>query len=75
VDEYATLDVVKTEAEAEMICSLLRTAGITSIHRPTNQGAGAFDGATFGAGPREIVVNSGDLEAAREVLAAQRSGN
>jgi hypothetical protein len=74
VDEYATLDVVRTETEAEMIRSLLESAGITSIHRPTNQGAGAFDGATFGAGPREIVVDPGDLEAAREVLAAQRSG-
>jgi len=75
VDDYATLDVVKTEIEAELIQSLLESAGITSIHRPTNQGAGAFDGATFGVGPREIVVNRGDLEAARAVLAAQVESN
>ena len=71
MDEYATLDVVKTEVEAQMITSLLESAGIASSHRPTNQGAGAFDGATFGAGPREIVVNRSDLEAAREVLKSQ----
>jgi Putative prokaryotic signal transducing protein len=74
VDEYATLDVVRTEAEAEIIRSLLEGAGITSINRPTNQAAGAFDGATFGVGPREILVSAGDLEAARAVLADQRSG-
>jgi Putative prokaryotic signal transducing protein len=74
VDEYATLDVVRTEAEAELIRSLLENAGITSINRPTNQAAGAFDGATFGLGPREILVSTGDLEAARAVLADQRSG-
>jgi len=75
MDDLVAVDVVKTEAEAELICSLLRTAGITSIHRPANQGAGAFDGATFGGGPREVVVNAGDLDAAREILQTQRSGN
>ena len=74
MDEYATLDVVRTEAEAELIRSLLESAGIASINRPTNQAAGAFDGATFGVGPREILVSAGDLEAARAVLADQRSG-
>jgi len=75
VDDYATLDVVKTEIEAEMIQSILESAGITSIHRPTNQAAGAFDGATFGVGPREIVVNRNDLEAARAALADQRNSD
>ena len=75
MDEYATLDVVKTEIEAEMIQSILESAGITSIHRPTNQAAGAFDGATFGVGPREIVVNRSDLEAARAALADQRNSD
>jgi hypothetical protein len=73
--DEATVEVVRTEAEAELLCSLLRNAGIRCMQRPTNQGVGAADGVTFGVGPREIVVNAADLAAAREVLEAQRSGN
>ena len=68
-----TIDVVRTGTEAQLVVSLLEAAGIAAVHRPTNQAAGAFDGATFGAGAREILVDAQDETAARELLAAQRS--
>jgi Putative prokaryotic signal transducing protein len=71
VEDLATVDVVRTEGEAELICSLLKTAGITCMHRPTNWAAGVFDGMAVG-GPREVVVNAEDLAAALEVVDAQR---
>jgi hypothetical protein len=70
MDDLATVEVVRTETEAELLCSLLESAGITSIHRVTDQGAGAFDGLASG-GPQEILVRAEDLVRAREVLAAQ----
>ena len=63
---HVVLDVVSTEQEAEVICGLLRSAGIECLTRQTNVGAGASDGLTV-AGPYEIVVRAEDLEAAREV--------
>jgi hypothetical protein len=73
MDDLVAVDVVGTESEAELLCSLLRTAGIASMHRPTNQAAGAFDGWSPG-GPREILVRAEDADAAREVLRPQRQG-
>lgn len=67
MDTLATVEVVPAEPEAEMLCSLLRTAGIDCMHRLTNQGAGAFDGWAVG-GPREILVRVEDLDSARDVL-------
>ena len=61
------VDVVATEQEAEIICGLLRSAGIECLPRQTNVGAGASDGLTV-TGPYEVVVRAEDLEAAREVL-------
>ena len=55
MDDYVTVEVVKTESEAELLCSLLRSAGLTCMHRVTNRGAGAFDGLSVG-GPHEIVL-------------------
>jgi hypothetical protein len=71
MDDLIAVDVVGTEGEAELLCSLLRTAGIASMHRPTNQAAGAFDGWSPG-GPREILVRAENADAAREVLRPQR---
>ena len=65
------IDAVRTETEAELVCGLLRTAGIRCMHRPTNQAVGATDGAVWGLGSREVLVNGEDYEAAREVLVAQ----
>jgi hypothetical protein len=61
------LTIASNEAEAEMIRGLLETAGIPSMHRPTNFGAGATDGFTP-SGAREVLVNPEQLEDAKIVL-------
>jgi putative signal transducing protein len=61
------LTVVPTEAEAEVIRGLLASAGIESMQRPTNFGAGATDGFTP-TGAREILVHREQLEDARALL-------
>lgn len=68
--DVATLTVVPTETEAEMLCAMLRTAGISAFQRQTNVGAGFGDGMPQ-TGAHEILVASGELDRAREVLAAQ----
>ena len=67
-DELARLVVVGNELEAEMVRALLTTHGIDSMQQVTNFGAGALDGMPSGAGPREILVRTGDLAAARELI-------
>ena len=67
-DELVRLTVVANELEAEMVRSLLSTAGIDSMQRYTNFGAAALDGMPSGVGPREILVRQGDLDAARELI-------
>jgi hypothetical protein len=68
MDDLVAVQVVANEAEAELLCSLLRSAGIRAMHRVTNQGAGAADGLSFG-GAHEIIVRVEDRAAAQEVLA------
>jgi hypothetical protein len=70
MDDLATLTVVRNETEAEMICALLRTAGVRSFHRQTNAGAGFGDGMPQ-TGAHEVVVEAADLERAKEALAAE----
>lgn len=65
--DLVRLTVVSNEPEAEMIRALLSTAGIESLQRQTDFGAGAWDGVPSG-GPREILVSAEDLEAARELI-------
>jgi Putative prokaryotic signal transducing protein len=72
MEELSTVRVVRSEPEAELLCGLLRSSGITCTHRPTNLAAGAMDGATSSFGPREVVVNAADVEAARELVDAER---
>ena len=63
------LTVVSGEPEAEMLCGLLRSAGIECGHRDTE----AIDSPLedfMSAGGREILVRESDLEAAKELLAA-----
>jgi Putative prokaryotic signal transducing protein len=67
VDELVVVEVVASEPEAELQCSLLRSAGIRCMSRVTNRGAGAADGLAVG-GPHEILVRADDVEVAREVL-------
>ena len=68
MDDLAVVEVVGTEAEAELLCSLLRNEGIRCTYRVSNYGAGAADGLAVG-GPQEVIVRSEDLAAAREILA------
>jgi hypothetical protein len=67
-DDLVRLMVVANELEAEMVRSLLSTAGIQSMQRYTNFGAAALDGMSSGVGPREILVHEENLEAARELI-------
>lgn len=64
------MTVVRNETEAEMVVALLRTAGVPSLHRQTNAGAGFSDGMPQ-TGAHEVLVDAGDLERARDALAAE----
>jgi len=66
--ELVHLTVVRNEAEAELVCGLLRTDGIECNYRRTNFGVGTMDGLPGGA--QEIVVEEQSLDRAREILAA-----
>jgi Putative prokaryotic signal transducing protein len=70
MSEPVRVTVVQDEPEAEIVCSLLRSEGIECYHRPTNVTAGAFDGVIGSGGSREVLVAPGELERARELLAA-----
>ena len=61
------LKVVADEPEAELVCGLLRSAGIECGYRDTEAIDSPLEDFTA-AGPREILVHESDLEAARAVL-------
>lgn len=71
--EMQRVTVVPNELEAEMVCALLRSAGIKCGHRETDVAAGLAGGQPGMMGPREVLVAAEDLERAREVLAADDS--
>ena len=67
--EGVVLTVVSDETEADILCGLLRSAGIDCAYRDTE----AIDSPLEdfqAAGPREILVRDVDLEAARALLDA-----
>jgi hypothetical protein len=71
-DRTAVVAVVSGESEAEVVCGLLRSAGIECGHRDTE----AIDTPLenfIAAGPQEILVHDSDLKAARAVLEARES--
>ena len=68
-DQEVVVKVVPTEAEAEIVCGLLRTAGIDCSYRDTEAIDSPLEDFTE-AGPREIVVQASDADDARQVLAA-----
>jgi hypothetical protein len=70
--ELVYLTLVPTEAEADILCALLRTEGIECEDRPTNLSVGTMDGLP-GGGPREIVVAKESLTRAQELLEASRN--
>jgi Putative prokaryotic signal transducing protein len=70
-EEGVVLTVVSGEPEAEMVCGLLRSAGIECAYRDTD----AIDSALedfAAAGPREILVRERDLERARELVTSSQ---
>jgi hypothetical protein len=66
-DKLVVAEVAGSQPEAEMLCSLLRSAGIACMPRLTSRGAGAGDGFGIG-GEHEITVRSKDAQAARKIL-------
>jgi Putative prokaryotic signal transducing protein len=67
-DQEVVVKVVADEPEAEIVCGLLRSAGIDCFYRDTE----AIDSPLedfAAAGPREIVVAAADADAARQLLA------
>jgi Putative prokaryotic signal transducing protein len=64
VPDAVQVKVVPTESEAEIACGLLRSAGIKCGYRELDVAAVGM------SGWREIVVDEGDLESARELLDA-----
>ena len=67
MDGGVVLTTVSDEMEAEVVCGMLRAAGIECGHRVTEATDSAFEGIAAD-GPREILVHATELEAARAVL-------
>ena len=67
-DQEVVVKVVSDEAEAEIVCGLLRSAGIECFYRDTEAIDSPLEDFTA-AGPREIVVGSADADAAGKLLA------
>jgi hypothetical protein len=66
--DEVVLTVVSGEPEADIVCGLLRSAGIECAYRDTDAIDVPLEDFTA-AGPREILVRASDLDAARALLA------
>jgi hypothetical protein len=66
--DEVVVTVVSDESEADVVCGLLRSAGIECAYRETQAIDSLIEDFTP-AGPREILVRASDLDAARELLA------
>jgi hypothetical protein len=62
-----TLTTVHDEAEADLVCGLLRANAIECFSRKSNI-AGAWTVAFARGGPIDVLVDEADLTAARELL-------
>jgi hypothetical protein len=67
MEDPVVLKVVSGEPEAEVVCGLLRSAGIECAYRDTEAIDSPLEDFTA-AGPREILVRASDLEAARALV-------
>jgi hypothetical protein len=77
VEQGVRLTIVGNDVEAEVVCGLLRDAGIKCGHRPSDAAGGPWEALATG-GPREVLVAPEDLERAQEILdagAAAQSGD
>ena len=69
-DGTTVVTVVSSEPEAEIVCGLLRSSGIECAFRDTEAIETSLED-FISTGAQEIVVRESDLEAAKELLAAQ----
>jgi hypothetical protein len=67
IDDAVVVKVVSDEPEAEIVCGLLRSAGIECGYRDTDAIDSPLEDFTA-AGAREILVHAADLEDARALL-------
>jgi hypothetical protein len=67
MDDPVVVKTVSDEPEAEIVCGLLRSAGIECGYRDTEAIDAVLEDFTA-AGPREILVHRSDLDAARALL-------
>jgi hypothetical protein len=67
MDDTVVVKVVSDEPEAQVVCGLLRSAGIECGYRETDAIDSALEDFSPD-GPREIHVHPSDLEAARALL-------
>lgn len=72
MDEGVVVTTVSDEIEADVVCGLLRSAGLECGHRVTEATDSLLEGIAAD-GPREILVHESELEAARAVLADAQS--
>jgi hypothetical protein len=73
MEEAVVVKVVSDEPEAQIVCGLLRSAGIECGYRDTDAIDSQFEDFTA-AGRREILVHPSDEEAARGLLGEAERG-
>ena len=66
-NDTVVVKVVSGETEADIVCGLLRSAGLECGYRDTEAIDGPFEGLSE-SGPREVFVLKSDLAAAQAVL-------
>jgi hypothetical protein len=69
--EGVVLTVVSGAPEADIVCGLLRSAGIDCAYRDTEAIETPLED-FIAAGPVEVLVPAPDLQAARKLLAASK---
>jgi hypothetical protein len=74
MEDAVVVKRVSGEFEADLVCGLLRSAGIECGSRVTDEIDSAFDN-FLEAGPHEVIVHPQDLEAARQLLAESERGD
>ena len=72
MEDAVAIHTVESEEEAELVCGLLRAAGIACGYRPTEAVDSPFEGLSS-EGPQEILVGPGDEAAGRLVLSDAQS--
>jgi hypothetical protein len=73
MEDAVAIQTVQSEEEAELVCGLLRAAGLACGYRPTEAVDSPFEGLSS-EGPQDILVGPADEAAARLVLSdAQQS--